>query len=510
MRMTYSVTKLRRLTANVALMTSLFIGGGLPAAAQTPEQEVANAEAALLDDRRQAIDVLSPRAYQRAVQALNQAKAQFIKKRNISELQTRLRQVGDARRDAAKNADIVKQAIPAVLRARTDALQANASEFAKELFTEAIKGFSDIIDRIERGKPAEAQKRASDVETKFRDAELQAIKVSTVNVARKVLADAERVKAREYAPLSYHRGDSLLAATDKLLSVDRYAGEKAGRMAREAEYHARVAAYLVQLARAAEDDKRALEKQFLEMSSFVTRVARELGVEAEYDKGLEPPVNSMLVVVKNLKTENLTLSQEVAQRNQTIAKLQQDIENRQQDIENLQQQLKQREAGLQAQIAETREQLEVERRALAAKVAFERKISGVEALFTQQEASVVQERGNTVIRLYGLTFQSGQAVILPEYFSLLSKVQRAIREFPDSKIAVEGHTDAVGNDELNQALSEKRAAAVREYLLANMGLKTDNVAAVGYGAARPIANNATEEGRAKNRRIDIVIMPPAN
>lgn len=510
MRRTHPLKPLNRLLLSAGTMAVLFIGRSLPALAQTPEQEVANAEASLLDDRRQAIDVLSPRAYQRAVQALEQAKAQFIKKQNISELQTRLRQVADARRDAAKNADVVKQAIPAVLRARTDALQANAPEFAKDLFVIATKDLSDLIDRIERGKIPEAQKRASAVETKFRDAELQAIKVGTINVARKVLADAERIKAREYAPLSYNRGDSLLAATDKLLSVDRYAGEKAGRMAREAEYHARVAAYLVQLARAAEDDKRALEKQFLEMSSFVTRVARELGVEAGYDKGFELPINSMVVVVKNLKTENLTLSQEVAQRNQTIAKLQQDIENRQQDVENLQQQIKQREAGLQAQIAETREQLEVERRALATKVAFERKMSGVEALFTPQEASVVQERGNTVIRLYGLTFQSGQAGILPEYFSLLSKVQRAIREFPDSKIAVEGHTDAVGNDELNQALSEKRSAAVREYLLANMGLNPDSVTAVGYGAARPIANNATEEGRAKNRRIDIIIMPPAN
>ncbi|MCB0294734.1 MAG: OmpA family protein, partial [Calditrichaeota bacterium] len=96
----------------------------------------------------------------------------------------------------------------------------------------------------------------------------------------------------------------------------------------------------------------------------------------------------------------------------------------------------------------------------------------------------------------------------PKFFSLLTKVQNAIRTFPESNLTIEGHTDSFGSDSQNLALSEKRAEAVRQYLLANMSnLNPDRVLAVGYGESKPIANNETREGREKNRRIDIVIHP---
>ena len=72
---------------------------------------------------------------------------------------------------------------------------------------------------------------------------------------------------------------------------------------------------------------------------------------------------------------------------------------------------------------------------------------------------------------------------------------------------VEGHTDTTGSVELNMRLSQARADAVREYLIANQTLTPDRISAVGYGADRPLASNATAAGRAINRRIDILIIP---
>jgi OOP family OmpA-OmpF porin len=72
---------------------------------------------------------------------------------------------------------------------------------------------------------------------------------------------------------------------------------------------------------------------------------------------------------------------------------------------------------------------------------------------------------------------------------------------------VEGHTDAVGNDSYNQKLSTNRANAVREYLIASMGLNAGQISAMGFGENKPIASNDSEAGRAKNRRIDIVLSP---
>ena len=112
-----------------------------------------------------------------------------------------------------------------------------------------------------------------------------------------------------------------------------------------------------------------------------------------------------------------------------------------------------------------------------------------------------------IIRLVGMNFASGQAVIRPDHFALLTKVKQAIAIYPGAKITIEGHTDAYGTDETNLKLSQQRADAVAQYLLANSNLSADKVEAVGYGETSPIANNETKEGRAKNRRIDVVIKP---
>ena len=75
-------------------------------------------------------------------------------------------------------------------------------------------------------------------------------------------------------------------------------------------------------------------------------------------------------------------------------------------------------------------------------------------------------------------------------------------QYPQTTATVEGHTDSVGTDAYNQSLSEKRADAVRDVLVNQYGVGGDRLNAVGYGESRPVADNATEEGRAINRRVE--------
>ena len=112
-----------------------------------------------------------------------------------------------------------------------------------------------------------------------------------------------------------------------------------------------------------------------------------------------------------------------------------------------------------------------------------------------------------IIRLVGLTFQSGQDVVRPAYRQLLDKVRQAIDVFPRSQVTVEGHTDAYGGDENNLALSRRRADAVSAYLTNELNVPAFRLSSVGYGETQPIANNDTEQGRERNRRIDIIIEP---
>jgi outer membrane protein OmpA-like peptidoglycan-associated protein len=112
-----------------------------------------------------------------------------------------------------------------------------------------------------------------------------------------------------------------------------------------------------------------------------------------------------------------------------------------------------------------------------------------------------------VIRLKGIQFPVGKSVILPQNYALLSKVQQTIRTLGEVDVVIEGHTDSTGSTQLNEHLSEQRADAVRQYLVANETLPYDKIIAVGYGSIRPIASNKTAKGRAMNRRIDLIITP---
>jgi len=144
---------------------------------------------------------------------------------------------------------------------------------------------------------------------------------------------------------------------------------------------------------------------------------------------------------------------------------------------------------------------------LQAQARVRKQFDEIEKMFSRQEARVLRESNDVIIRLVGLNFSVGRSTIDPKHFKLLTKVQNAIRVFPESALTIEGHTDSYGSDQANLALSEKRAEAVKQYLLANMGLPPSKVAAVGFGETKPVANNETDSGRTKNRRIDVVIRP---
>ena len=126
-------------------------------------------------------------------------------------------------------------------------------------------------------------------------------------------------------------------------------------------------------------------------------------------------------------------------------------------------------------------------------------------MFDPEEAEVLVTDDRVTIRLSGLSFASGSDELGPENFDVLTKLQRVVREFPNAMITVEGHTDNVGNEAANQALSRRRAIAVRDYLLSNVAMSANRIAAVGYGQNRPIAPNDSAAGRARNRRIDVTI-----
>ena len=107
------------------------------------------------------------------------------------------------------------------------------------------------------------------------------------------------------------------------------------------------------------------------------------------------------------------------------------------------------------------------------------------------------------IALYGIHFETAKATILPDSETVLAEVAKMLQQNRDVKVSIEGHTDNVGSAAANQTLSEKRAQAVVAWLSSH-GIEGSRLQAKGWGASKPVDDNATEDGRAKNRRVELV------
>ena len=122
----------------------------------------------------------------------------------------------------------------------------------------------------------------------------------------------------------------------------------------------------------------------------------------------------------------------------------------------------------------------------------------------QQAASSCQDLMRDATSRGILEFDRAKADLTRDSTETLKELAEIAKECPAFKIGIEGHTDSEGTDERNQRLSDRRARAVAEFL-AREGVRADRMSAIGYGATRPIADNATPEGKARNRRIEFVV-----
>ena len=174
------------------------------------------------------------------------------------------------------------------------------------------------------------------------------------------------------------------------------------------------------------------------------------------------------------------------------------------------QQLRQKESNLeqaQQQLNQAQNQISQQRRALTE--AEQRAAAAIASL--ERIASIKQDPRGTIITLSGqVLFATGKSELLPVARQRLNEVAEALKsQDVKKKIIVEGHTDAVGSDESNQRLSQQRAEAVRRYLI-SQGVSAERLQAVGKGEKEPVADDTSPEGRANNRRVEIIVPDQAS
>ncbi len=106
----------------------------------------------------------------------------------------------------------------------------------------------------------------------------------------------------------------------------------------------------------------------------------------------------------------------------------------------------------------------------------------------------------------GIKFKTNSANINKTSFKTLNNTVQVLNDYPEIKLEIGGHTDNVGKPERNKELSQKRADAVKQYLV-DKGINPDRLIAVGYGQEKPVTENKTKADKAKNRRTEFVLLP---
>lgn len=447
------------------------------------------ADAAMAEAKKVHAEVLAPKAFSEGMEQYRRAEEDLKRGRNLDDIRKRLNAAVSYFKIANKATELAAVTFRSSFKARGDAISAGAPQYATDLWMKAEEKFRDAAETLERGDVNGAKRKSGEAETLFRQAELDAIKVNYLDDTRKLLAQAKQMKVDKKAGKTLRRAEQLLSQAEKELNENRYDTDLPRSLAREANYEARHAISLAETINNMEKSKQSFEDVLLAAEKPLKQIADPMEIPAEFDKGFDETTNAILALFNTLVDSTQRLAQELADYRTQVSNL------------------KMRVAEMEKQLGSVEKEKSQLARRMEIQAENRKRFESVAKMFNREEARVFREGENVILRLHGLNFPVNRSTIEPQYFGLLTKVQQAINIFPECTISVHGHTDAYGSDERNLQLSIERAEAVRQYLLANMGLAPERIEAVGFGESQPIASNETEEGRTKNRRIDIVIKP---
>jgi OOP family OmpA-OmpF porin len=454
------------------------------AKSENPTDHINSLENDLAAAYKNQLNVLAPVWFAKAESSLGQAKKQLEQGEELSKVLGNIAEGQAQLKKAEEISQVTRTSLADLIKSRDLARQAGAAKLGND-YTDAEQAFLSLTKAIEKGNLAYAEKNKAEVAETFRNLELRAIKTETLGEVRKLIKQAKNSKVDKIAPQSFNVAQNKLDEADAFITQHPYDKEMMQQKANEALF---MSQRLLQIADQSEKFKTMKPE---EMTLWIEKILYEITAKlAATDMRNQP---------YKIQVENIVGSIDALQKDRQfmfdkVKTLKSEIDTKNSQIADLE--------------GKTREQQIIKER-LAAEKQFNQLFIEVQNLFSPDEAEVYKKGNSLIIRLRAIQFPVGKSVIMPENYPLLSKIQQSIRIFGDPDVVIEGHTDSTGSNELNEHLSQQRSESVRQYLLANKTLSYDRIVAVGYGSSKPLASNATEEGRAVNRRIDVIIKPQA-
>jgi len=412
-------------------------------------EEIRNLESEMTTAVHNQVDVLAPNHFAAAREKLDDAKKESQNRESNADI---LEDLGYAKAhlDAANaSAPRAEAAMPEVLKARNDALAAEAVRLRNADLIDADQALKKTTEDFENGTPTVSVEKRGELQRKYLDVELAATKVNYLDQARALLEAAKKMGAEKYAEKTYDSAKAKYQAAARTIESDRHNTAAIVRASDEATVEA----------------KHAIE---------ITRLAKGMKEESPEEAAIA------LDAKRNEAARNAAMAERNADR---LANARDTIRDKN------------------SEIAAT----DAERARLAKEARFNQAFETARASFSPDEAEVYRQGDNLVVRLKSMKFPVGRAELPASSFAVLDKVNNVITTLGAEKVVVEGHTDATGSHAKNQTLSEKRADAVAKYFVAEDALPQDKIDAKGFGDSKPLASNKTAQGRAQNRRVDIVI-----
>ena len=460
---------------------------------ENPIEQINRLERDLSNARENKFNILAPTSFAKAETSLNDAKKKLKRGSGLSKI---LDKVADGRAQLQKAAEASRRArsvLAEAIKSRDLARAAGATNYEQD-YAHAEQQFLKLTKTVENNKPKRARKNQAKVIEAFRKLELRAMKEQTIGEAHKLIKQAQKNNARKIAPKTYALAQRKLEEVDEFISKHRYQKVKIHAMAREALFQAERLVQVTQQSKTIQTMRS--EDITLWVEGILHQTSGGLSAPDMRNEPLATQLDNILSSIAALKEDHQYM---VAKAKTQQTKMGAMAKKYAVEAETMREQI----AALEGR---TREE-QTARERLAAEKRFNQLFVVVRDYFRPNEAEVYKEGNRLVIRLRAIQFPVGKHVIMPNNYSLLSKAQRAIRTFGEPDLVIEGHTDSTGSEAMNEHLSQKRAEAVREYFVANGTLPEGRIVAVGFGSQRPLASNETTEGRAINRRIDVIITP---
>lgn len=405
-----------------------------------------------------------------------------------------LAQEAIARAKAARlQSDKAKYTFEEVLLAREKALSVNASSVATDEFKEAEATFAKAIAQLEFGQEAKAKRDIEAIKNKYLAIELKALKTNMLSTAKQAVAAAEKADLDDIAPLTVTQAKDELKLAVATLEANRTDTAKANVHSNRAIWLIKKAQGIADIYAYFDNAKFSEEQKILWYQEQLGSVVSPINKDVQFNNTNKEVVASLRQQVAALAGENETLSANLDSAKMQIKQITAESQSRESSLER-----NQAQALMQAKLQREKE--------LAIKKADDERFAAVQSMFTEEEATVYRQRDNVLIRAQGFAFKSGGSEIESSNFVMLNKITDAIKRFPDATIVVSGHTDATGSAELNQTLSQARAEVVANFITQVSNIDTNKVTFNGYGKDKPVASNETPEGRAQNRRVEILIV----